>query len=107
MIEPLLEAERALDIGLLDLAEARFRKIAEADPHDSVAVVGLAKVAIERGDDEDALALARRAAAIDPENPVAPRMVARLEEVLAVRAMRAAEAPATGRPQRHDRDARP
>lgn len=86
MIEPLLEAERLMAVGLLDQAEQRFALIAEADPRNSIAVVGLARVAIERGDDEAALQHARRAAAIDPENPVAARLIARLEEVAATRA---------------------
>jgi tetratricopeptide (TPR) repeat protein len=86
MIEPLLEAERLMAVGLLDQAELRFTQIAEADPRNSIAVVGLARVAVERGDDEAALQHARRAAAIDPDNPVAARLIARLEEVAATRA---------------------
>ncbi len=86
MIEPLLEAERLLAVGLLDQAEQRFAQIAEADPRNSIAVVGLARVALERGDDADALAHAKRAALIDPENPVAAGMIARLEEIAGIRA---------------------
>ncbi len=82
MIELLLQAERALSVGLLDRADVLYRQVAKADPRNSIAVVGLARVTLDRGDDIQALALARKALAIDPENTAAQRMVARLEEVL-------------------------
>jgi tetratricopeptide (TPR) repeat protein len=85
VIEPLLEAERMMSLGLPDNAERLYRSVAEADPRNSIAVVGLARVAIERGDDLEALRLGRRAMRIDPDNPAAQRLVARLEEVLTVR----------------------
>ena len=85
MIELLLQAERALSVGLLDRAEAQYRQVAEADPRNSIAVVGLARVALERGDETEALGLARRALTIDPENAAAQRMVQRLEEVIGYR----------------------
>ena len=85
MIELLLQAERLLSVGLLDKAEQLYRQVANADPKNSIAVVGLARVTLDRGDDEGALELARRAVAIDPENAAAQRLVARLEEVLEYR----------------------
>ena len=85
MIELLLEAERALSFGLLDRAQVIYEGVAESDPHNSIAVVGLARVALERGDETGAYELARRALAIDPENDAARRMAARLEEVAATR----------------------
>lgn len=85
MIELLLEAERALSFGRVDRAEQLYRQVADADPHNSIAVVGLARVALERGDDLAAYLEARRALAIDPENDAARRLVTRLEEVLATR----------------------
>jgi hypothetical protein len=85
MIELLLQAERALSVGLLDRAEKLYRQVAKADPRNSIAVVGLARVTLDRGDDVGALKLAKRALAIDPENDAAQRMVARLEEVLEYR----------------------
>src|SRR6476619_5025850 len=85
MIEILLQAERALSVGLLDRAETLYRQVARADPQNSIAVVGLARVTLDRGDEVGALKLARKAAAIDPENPAAERMVARLEEILEYR----------------------
>ena len=85
MIELLLQAERLLSVGLLDKAEQLYRQVANADPKNSIAVVGLARVTLDRGDDEGALELARRAVSIDPENAAAQRLVARLEEVLEYR----------------------
>ena len=86
MIEILLQAEGALSLGLLDRAEILYRQVAIADPRNSIAVVGLARVALERGDESGALVQARRALAIDAENAAAQRMVQRLEEVLQFRA---------------------
>jgi len=85
VIEPLLAAERAMSVGLLDRAESLYRQVAAADPRNSIAVVGLARVALDRGDEEAALELSRRALTIDPENAAAVRMVARLEEVMVFR----------------------
>lgn len=85
MIELLLQAETALSLGLLDRAETLYRQVAAADPRNAIAVVGLARVALERRNEPEALVLARRARAIDPENTAAQRMVQRLEEVLTFR----------------------
>ena len=82
MIELLLQAERALSAGLLDRAEALYQQVFAADPRNSIAVVGLARVALERSDGVGALTFARRALVIDPENNAAQRMVERLEAVL-------------------------
>jgi thioredoxin-like negative regulator of GroEL len=83
VIEPLLEAERNLNMGLLDHAERLYRQVAEHDPRNAIAIVGLARVAIERGDDRAAHALAREALALDPQNVAAVRLEARLAEMLA------------------------
>jgi hypothetical protein len=82
MMEMLVEAERYLSHGLLDHAERLFRQVADADPRSSIAAVGLARVALERGDEARAYAFARRGLAIDPENPAAHHLVLRLEEVV-------------------------
>ena len=83
MIELLLQAEGALSVGLLDRAEALYRQVASADPRNAIAIVGLSRVALERGRQHEALVLARQALAIDAENVAAKRMVQRLEEALA------------------------
>jgi predicted Zn-dependent protease len=88
MMELLVEAERYLSHGLLDHAERLFRQVADADPKSSIAAVGLARVALERGDDATAYAFARRGLAIDPENPAAHHLVLRLEEVVGGRGER-------------------
>jgi thioredoxin-like negative regulator of GroEL len=85
VIEHLLEAERALSFGRIDRAEEIYKQVAESDPRNSIAVVGLARVALERADDLGAYLLARRALTIDPENDAARRLAQRLEEVLATR----------------------
>jgi hypothetical protein len=81
VIELLLQAERALNMGLVDQAEYLYRQAAAADPRNSIAVVGLGRVALERDDDGEAYRQAKRALAIDPENAAASRMVERLEDV--------------------------
>jgi len=85
VIELLLEAERALSFGLVDRAEQLYKQVASGDPRNSIAVVGLARVALERADDLGAYLLARRALAIDPENEAAQRLATRLEEVMRTR----------------------
>jgi len=85
MIELLLEAERSLSMGRFDEAGRLYRLVADADPHDAIALVGLARVAAERADDTGALVYARRALALDPENTAAGRLVERLTDLAAER----------------------
>jgi thioredoxin-like negative regulator of GroEL len=85
MIELLLEAERQITAGRLDEAGRLYRQAVDADPRNSIAVVGLARVALERGDDAEALRLGREALRIDADNVAARRLVARLEEVMTAR----------------------
>ena len=94
MIELLLEAERALSFGRVDEAERLYRQVATADPANSIAVVGLARVALEHADDAGAYVLARQALTIDPENEAAKRLVTRLDEVLRTRGETVPDVPA-------------
>lgn len=100
MIELLLEAERALSFGLVDRAEQLYRQVADHDPRNSIAVVGLARVALERADDLGAYLLARRALGIDPENEAAQRLATRLEEVMRTRGDTMPDLPPLAAPSR-------
>jgi hypothetical protein len=59
--------------------------VAVQDPRNAIAVVGMARCALARGEDHEAYRLAARALAIDPENDMARRMTTRMAEVLAFR----------------------
>jgi hypothetical protein len=91
VIEALLQAERLLVHGMVDQAERIYTSALEQDPLNSIAVVGLARVALERGDDRLAYEQARRALEIDPENAAAIRLELRLSEVLSRRDADAAD----------------
>ena len=85
MIEMLLQADRLLTVDLVDQAQATYQRVADQDPRNAIAVVGLARCALAKGDDRGAYTLAARALAIDPENDMARRMEARMAEVLTYR----------------------
>lgn len=92
----MLQAERALLHGRIDEAERIYRLTIERDPGNSIAMVGLARVALERQDDRGALDLARQALALDPENLAARRLAERMEEVLRYRGEDVASGPERG-----------
>jgi Tfp pilus assembly protein PilF len=85
MIESLLQAERLLVVGQIDGAEKIYESTLAADPRNSIAMVGLARVALERGDDRLAYRHTCDALDIDRQNAAALRLEARLSEVLAAR----------------------
>ena len=85
MIELLLQAERLLVHGMVDQAESIYLRAIEQDPQNAIAVVGLARVALERGDDRLAYEQACAALEIDRQNVAALRLEARLSEVFATR----------------------
>ncbi len=85
MIEALLQAERLLVHGMVDQAERIYAKAVEHDPRNAIAVVGLARVALEHGDEPLAYDRACSALEIDPRNAAALRLEARLSEVFAAR----------------------
>jgi hypothetical protein len=85
VIEALLQAERLLIHGMVDQAEQIYANAVAQDPRNAIAVVGLARVALERGEERLAYDRARDALQIDPENVAAQRLEQRLAEVFAER----------------------
>ncbi len=81
----LLQADRLLTVDMVEQADAIYRRVAEQDPRNAIAVVGMARCALARGEDQEAYRLAARALRIDPENDMARRMTERMAEVLTYR----------------------
>jgi predicted Zn-dependent protease len=75
MIERLLVAQAALDRGQLDTAGRLFDQVAQADPQNVIAIVGLAQIALREDRFEEARALAEQALAIDPAEAAAQRVL--------------------------------
>jgi hypothetical protein len=83
VIERLLAAERLLEDGspsALVTAGRLYRFVAEADPRNAIARVGLARVAELRGDTALARLEAQRALSIDPDEVAAQRLLERLSD---------------------------
>jgi Flp pilus assembly protein TadD len=80
MIERLLAGESALARDDLEIADRLFRQVAEADPRNAIAVVGLARISLRRGDLNGARQLAGRALAIDPDEAAASRLLVELDD---------------------------
>ncbi len=98
MIEWLLEADRALAAGRLDDAQRKFEQVAANDARNAIAVVGLARVAMARGNVPTARTLIERALAIDPDNAAARRHAAALPAVRVVSVPAAGDPPPTAGP---------
>jgi tetratricopeptide (TPR) repeat protein len=75
MFELLLQADRALADGLLDQAERTYWQLIDLDPTNAIAVAGLARVALERGNERAARDFADRALGIDPDSIAARRVL--------------------------------
>ena len=85
VIEQLLQADRLLVVDQVEQAREMYARVAELDPNNAIAVVGLARCALADGNDGEAYTLAAKALRIDPENDMARRMEARLSEILRTR----------------------
>jgi tetratricopeptide (TPR) repeat protein len=79
MFELLLQADRALADGLFDQAERTYWQLIELDPTNAIAVAGMARVSLHRGDERLARTFADRALAMDPDNIAARRVIEALE----------------------------
>ena len=78
MIERLLAADAALAEGELEAAGRLFAQVAEADPRNAIAMVGLARIAIRDGRTVEARELLARALEIDPDEAAAERLIREL-----------------------------
>ncbi len=79
MFELLLQADRSMSDGLLDQAERTYWQLIELDPTNSIALAGLARISLQRGDERLARTFADRALSIDPESVAARQVVKALE----------------------------
>ena len=95
MIELLLVADGLLTAGELDRAERIYQQVAEADPRNAIAVVGLAHVAHARGLSEAAADFLWRALEIDPEDQAAQRLAMVWADARAAASPESAPEPAT------------
>ena len=94
MIERLLAAEGALARDELDNAQRLYGQVADADPRNAIALVGLARVAARRGDADGAREHAQHALAIDPEEAAAHRLLVELSRPAESPVESAGESPA-------------
>ncbi len=81
MFELLLQADRAMSDGLLEQAERTYWQLIELDPTNAMAVAGLARVWLERGDERSARTFADQALGIDPYSIAARRVIDTLDHV--------------------------
>jgi len=71
MFELLLQADKSLADGALAQAERTYRQLVDLDPSNAMALAGLARVALARGDERLARDFADRALDLDPESVAA------------------------------------
>jgi tetratricopeptide (TPR) repeat protein len=100
--EKQIQADRLLNYGLLDQAERLYEEVLATEPTNVEVAFGLARVALERGDEQLAYERAQRAAQIKPNFDDAQRLVQRLAEILATR-----QPGAAGTPQHQSETVRP
>lgn len=79
MFELLLQADKSLAVGALVQAERTYWQLVDLDPSNAMALAGLARVALARGDQRLAQDFADRALRIDPENVAARHILEVLE----------------------------
>jgi tetratricopeptide (TPR) repeat protein len=79
MFELLLQADKAMADGLLDEAELIYWQLIELDPTNAIAIGGLARVFLERGDERLARNFADQALGFDPNCVVARRVLETLQ----------------------------
>ncbi len=82
MFELLIQADKAIEEGRLKQAERTYWQLVELDPSNAIAVAGLARVSMERGDRRSARTFAERALAIDPDSVAAGVILQSLEDEL-------------------------
>ena len=92
--EKQIQADRLLTYGLLDQAELLYEEVLNAEPNNVEVAFGLARVALERGDEVIAYERVRRAVQINPRFDDAVRLERRLAEILATRAAGVTQHPA-------------
>jgi hypothetical protein len=97
--EKQIQADRLLMYGLLDQAERLYGEVLRAEPSNSEALFGLARVALERGDERLALERAQVASRLNPSDDDARRLADRLGEIVETRR--------SGAPQHRPRVMRP
>ena len=83
--EKQIQADRLLTYGLLDQAENLYDEVLAAEPGNVEVAFGLARVALERGDEQLAYERVKLALKINPRFDDAFRLEQRLAEIIATR----------------------
>lgn len=94
--EKQIQADRLLTYGLLDQAEKLYDEVLVLEPNNVEVAFGLARVALERGDEQLAYERVHRAVQINPRFDDAVRLEQRLAEILATRASGVTPPPVQG-----------